>query len=239
MWNWGKNRSNVAASQGRPIASSRQKPGRGEGGSFSRAFGMSLALTAPWFQISILHNYERTKLRYLKLLSLWSFVMAILGNQYSHIYQPPWQMHPGIWLVLALWNASPCALCTVRPNNTNTKTSDLQQGKVYCKAKQGNKWIMPSVQFSSLSPVRLFATPWTAARQASLSITNSKSPPKPMSIESVMPSNHLILYRPLLLLPSIFPSIRVFSNESCLKNPKLPKSFQQSPFIGKVREGCG
>ena len=151
MWNWGKNRSNVAASQGRPIASSRQKPGRGEGGSFSRAFGMSLALTAPWFQISILHNYERTKLRYLKLLSLWSFVMAILGNQYSHIYQPPWQMHPGIWLVLALWNASPCALCTVRPNNTNTKTSDLQQGKVYCKAKQGNKWIMPSVQFSSVT----------------------------------------------------------------------------------------
>ena len=151
MWNWGKNRSNVAASQGRPIASSRQKPGRGEGGSFSRAFGMSLALTAPWFQISILHNCERTKLRYLKLLSLWSFVMAILGNQYSHIYQPPWQMHPGIWLVLALWNASPCALCTVRPNNTNTKTSDLQQGKVYCKAKQGNKWIMPSVQFSSVT----------------------------------------------------------------------------------------
>ena len=59
-------------------------------------------------------------------------------------------------------------------------------------------------------------TPWTAARQASLSITNSRSPPKPMSIESVMPSNHLILCRPLLLLHSIFPSIRVFSNESAL-----------------------
>ena len=69
-----------------------------------------------------------------------------------------------------------------------------------------------SVQF--LSHSQLFATPWTVARQASLSITNSQSPPKPTSIESVMPSNHLILHRLLLLLPSIFPSIRVFSNES-------------------------
>ena len=76
------------------------------------------------------------------------------------------------------------------------------------------------LQFSSvqsLSCVRLFATPWITARQASLSITNSQSPPKPMSIVSVMPSNHLILCHPLLLLPSIFPSIRVFSNESALR----------------------
>ena len=73
------------------------------------------------------------------------------------------------------------------------------------------------LQFSSvqsLSHVQLFATPWTEARQASLSITNSQSPPKPMSIVLVMLSNHLILCHPLLLLPSIFPSIRVFSNES-------------------------
>ena len=62
----------------------------------------------------------------------------------------------------------------------------------------------------SLNHVWLFATPWTAALQASLSITNSRSPPKPMSIELVMPSNHLILCRPLLLLPSMFPSIRSF-----------------------------
>ena len=68
----------------------------------------------------------------------------------------------------------------------------------------------------SLSCVQLFATPRTAARQDSLSITNPQSPPKPMSIESVMPSNHLILCRPLLLLPSIFPSIGAFSNESAL-----------------------
>ena len=75
------------------------------------------------------------------------------------------------------------------------------------------------IQFSSiqlLSCVRFFATSWTAACQASLSITNSQSLLKLMSIKSVMPSNHLILGHPLLLLPSIFPSIRVFSNESAL-----------------------
>ena len=70
--------------------------------------------------------------------------------------------------------------------------------------------------FQSLSCVRLFATPWIAACQASLSITNSQSPPKLMCIKSVMPSNHLILCHPLLLLPSIAPSIRVFFNESTL-----------------------
>ena len=86
-------------------------------------------------------------------------------------------------------------------------------------------FIFPSVQLSSvqsLSCVRLFATPWAAARQASLSNTNSRSPPKPMAIELMMPSNHLILCRPLLLLPSILPSIRVFSNESslCIRWPE-------------------
>ena len=68
----------------------------------------------------------------------------------------------------------------------------------------------------SLSHIQLFATPWTGARQASLFITNSRSLLKLMSIKLVMPSNHLILFLPLLLLPSIFPSIRVFSNESVL-----------------------
>ena len=90
--------------------------------------------------------------------------------------------------------------------------------------------LFSSVQ--SLSCVRLFATPWIAACQASLSITNSQSPPKPMSIESMMPSNHLILRRPLLL-PAIFPSIRVFSNESTL-HMRWPKywsfSFSIIPF---------
>ena len=76
-------------------------------------------------------------------------------------------------------------------------------------------WNQVSVQL--LSHVWLFATPWTTARQALLSITNSWSPPKPMSIESVMSSNHFIPCRLLLLLPSIFPSIRVFSNKSVLR----------------------
>ena len=90
-------------------------------------------------------------------------------------------------------------------------------------------------QFSSvelLSHVRLFATPWATAPQASLSITNSRSLPKLMSIEPVMPSNHLILCHPLLLLPSIFPGIRVFSNGSalCIRWPKYWSfSFSISP----------
>ena len=74
-----------------------------------------------------------------------------------------------------------------------------------------------SVLFSSLNRIWLFVTPWTAAHQAFLSITSSRSLPKPMSIESVMPSSHLILCHPLLLLPSIFPSIRVFPNKSALR----------------------
>ena len=74
--------------------------------------------------------------------------------------------------------------------------------------------VYSSVQL--LSRIRLFATPWTTARQASLAIANSRSLPKRMSFESVMPSNHFILFHPLLLLPSIFPSIRVFSKESAL-----------------------
>ena len=84
----------------------------------------------------------------------------------------------------------------------------------------------------SLSRVQLFATPWTTVRQASLSITKSQSPSKPMSIKSVMPSNCLILCHPLLCPPSIFLSIRVFSNESalCIRCPKYWSfSFNISP----------
>ena len=83
-----------------------------------------------------------------------------------------------------------------------------------------------------LGHVQLFVTPWTAACQTSLSITNSQSLLKLMSIESMMPSNHLIVYHPLLLLPSIFPSIRIFSNESvlCIRWPKYWSfSFSISP----------
>ena len=90
----------------------------------------------------------------------------------------------------------------------------------------------------SLSRVRLFATPWIAARQASLSITNSRNWPKLMSIESVMPSSHLILCRPLLLLPPIPPSIRVFSNESTLRM-RWPKYWSFSFSISPSNEYLG
>ena len=91
---------------------------------------------------------------------------------------------------------------------------------------------MPSVQLFSC--VRLFVTPWTAAHQASLSITNFQSPPKPMSTELVMPSNHFILYRLLLLLPSIFPSIRVF-----FQSVRWPKYWSFSFSISPSKEYSG
>ena len=102
-------------------------------------------------------------------------------------------------------------------------------------------WLNPSVQFSSvqlLSHVRLFATPWTAALQASLSITNSQSMLKLIPIELVMSSNHLILCRPLVLLPSIFPSIRVFSKESVL-HIRWPKYWSFSFNISPSNEYSG
>ena len=115
--------------------------------------------------------------------------------------------------------------------NTLGKNSHVRRGE----------WILWDSQFSSvqlLSHIRLFATPWTTARQASLSISNSQSPPKPMSIESVMPSSHLILCRPLLLLPSIFPRIRFFSNESALRI-RWPKYWSFSFNISPSNEHPG
>ena len=90
----------------------------------------------------------------------------------------------------------------------------------------------------SLSGILLFVTPWTAAHQASLSITNSQSLPKLMSIELMMPSNHLILCHPLLLPPSIFPSIRVFSNESAFQI-RWPKYWSFSFNISPSNEHSG
>ena len=107
-----------------------------------------------------------------------------------------------------------------------------------------NNFIMTGLPLSvsqsvqSLSRVQLFATPRTAARQASLSITNSQGPPKPMSIELVTTSNHLILCHPLLLLSSIFPSIRVFSNESAL-SIRWPKYWSFSFSIIPSNEHSG
>ena len=112
--------------------------------------------------------------------------------------------------------------------NTGVHVSLSILGFLSVYAQQWDCWVVSSVQ--SLSHVWLFVTPWTAARQASQSI--SRSSPKPMSIELVMPSNHLILCHPFLLLPSICPDVRVFFNESalCIRWPKYWSfSFNISP----------
>ena len=97
---------------------------------------------------------------------------------------------------------------------------------------------MRTSSLQSLSRVRLFATPWTAASQTSLSITNFQSLLELMSVESVMPSNHLILCHPLILLPSIFPNIRVFSSESVL-HIRWPKCWSFSFSISPSNEYSG
>ena len=124
-------------------------------------------------------------------------------------------------------------------NRHREQTMDMGRGeeRVRCMERVTWKLTVPCVKqissVQSLSCVQLFATPWTAAHQASLSITNSRSLLKLISIKSVMPSNHLILCHPLFLPPSIFPIIRVFSNESalCIGWPKYWSfSFSISPF---------
>ena len=100
------------------------------------------------------------------------------------------------------------------------------------------EWLPRFSSVQPLSHVQLFVTPWTTARQASLSITNSRSLPKLRSIESVMTSNHLILCCPLFLLPSIFPSIRVFSNESAL-HIRWPKYWSFSFNISPSNQHAG
>ena len=115
-------------------------------------------------------------------------------------------------------------LCTVSKKKKKRHGADCGSdyviliAKFRLKLKKVGKTTRPfKYQFSSVHSVRLLANLWTSAHQASLSITNSRILPKLMSIESVMPSHHLILCRPLLLLPPIPPSIRVFSNESALR----------------------
>ena len=124
------------------------------------------------------------------------------------------------WVRSLLWEDSTRRRATKR--NISTATEPALWSFCYC---------------SVISRVQLFATPWTAARQASLSITNSRSPPKLMSTESVMPSNHLSLCHPLLL-PSIFPSIRFFSNESAL-HIRWPRYWSSSFSINPSNEYSG
>ena len=134
------------------------------------------------------------------------------------LWHSSWHIHPTIWMNFEN---------TMLSERSLSQTPHILQNFIY--------------QFSSvqlLSRVWLFVTPWTAARQVSLSITNSRSSLKLMSIESVMPSNHLILCRPLLLLPSIFPSIRVFSNESALPI-RWPKDWSFNFNISPSNEHPG
>ena len=122
----------------------------------------------------------------------------------------------------------------------NFRKKKLQNQNKRLSRNTKNQW-WPSVQFSSvqsLSHVQLFATPQTAARQASLSITNSRSSSKLTCIKSVMPSSHLILCRPLLLLPPMPPSIRVFSNKSTLR-VRWPKYWSFSLSISPSKEHPG
>ena len=129
-----------------------------------------------------------------------------------------WQPTPVLLPGKSPWTEKPGRPVTGIAKSQTGLANSAQHNNTHVKALtlslMFSEWSISSVQ--SLSCVQLFATPWTAACQPSLSITNSQSPPKPMSIESVMPFNHLILCCLLLLLPSVFPSIRVFSSESAL-----------------------
>ena len=155
---------------------------------------------------------------------------VITGNAWrdmSHVHKSAWQprsLHSvySFVLTLACFNLGSCEA----PTSASAGVTLLRRAVVI-------SMMLPLSSVQSLSRVWLFVTPWTVARQASLFINNSQSLLKLMSIESVMPSNHLIFCRPLLLLPSIFPSIRVFSNESVLRI-RWPKywsfSFNICPF---------
>ena len=136
--------------------------------------------------------------------------------QYSCLENP---MDGGAW-----WAA------VYRVAQSRTRLKRLSSSSMYMYIS------VSSVQ--SLSCVQLFMTPWTAACQASLSITNSRSLLKLMSIELVMPSNHLILCRPLLFLPSVFPSIRVFSNELvlCIRQSKYGASASASVLPMNIQD---
>ena len=151
-------------------------------------------------------------------------LVFILGVVYS-ISQSV-QLLSCVWLLVTPWTAACKASLSITNSQSLLKLISIESVMpsnhlILCHPLLLLHSVFPSissVQFSSVTQsCLLFATPWTITHQASLSITNSWSPPKPMSIESVMLCNHLILCRPLLLLPSIFPSIRVFSNMSALR----------------------
>ena len=133
-----------------------------------------------------------------------------------------------------LWQLGHCSLPILRKFSRIMSSNIFFSGSFsFCSSGTPIIWRFSSVQ--SLSRVRLFATPWIATRQASLSITNSRSSLRLTSVESVMPSSHLILCHPLLLLPLIPPSIRVFSNELTLRM-RWPKYWSFSFSIVPSKE---
>ena len=144
----------------------------------------------------------------------WEFVVAkclMAGDRYQ-----PMTIYSESFVSHVKKGFSPyCTLPRQSLKDWHFLRAKISRGETSLKEHSQRDLQFSSVQ--SLSRVRLFATPWIAARQASLSTTNSRSSLRLKSIKSVMPSSHLILWRPLLLLPSIPPSIRVFSNESALR----------------------
>ena len=150
----------------------------------------------------------------------------MLAAESEKLAQPPCSSEPSSLLLTEASRSCWRNACAQRPLQTQAGDASSRRDKI------------SSVQFSHSSRVRLLATPWTAGRQASLSITNSWSLLKLMSIESMMPFNHLILCRPLLLLPSIVPSIGVFSSELVL-HIRWPKYWSFSFSISPSNEYSG
>ena len=134
--------------------------------------------------------------------------------------------------------ADPESACADSDPRASRRTIDLDKPKEMSQTWRLSSFSLQFSSVQSLSCVQLYATPWITAHQASLSITNSRSSLKLMSIESVMPSSHLILCHPLLLLPPIPPSIRVFSNESTLPM-RWPKYWSFSFSIVPSKEHPG
>ena len=181
------------------------------------------ALSLPFYCWVVFHCVRMTGSTILLMMNIWAIIklLATFWHQSAceQILSFPLGKHLELLTIkisvyLTYWEIAKWFSKVIPPFYIPT-SSALRNQVVLHLVHVWSGWFFSSVQL--LSHVPLFATPWTAARQASLSITNSQSPPKPISIEWVMPSNHLILCCPFLLLPSIFPSIRIFSNESALR----------------------
>ena len=167
-------------------------------------------------------SFEVKDLKWIKLLLLWP-PLQLLGKLKMSVRSVTNYIYIGL---SNIWLFSSDRICAFLARVLQSTLHLFPVDVTFPIVLSEHMWCVGSLQIlylyvvssvQSLSPFQFFATPWTMACRASLSITNSQSLLKFMSIKSVMPSNHLILCHPLLLLPSIFPSIRVFSNESVLR----------------------